>query len=391
MPSTTSLTNRQLSLQVRRYEQSGDMAHEYNPLKNIKDSSNALTFFTTNEITCDLGHPVEIQCQPSYDGTVNLIINDDFNPPRLVNTRFSVTENNTYRIVNRNQDVQTNIYHTGAIDAETRLFKNVRSFPVIDLLNVDYAGQLTGGTYVFYIKYRDDDQNETDVVSESGIVEVFKGSFNDISSISGTIADEITDKSINLQISKIDTTYYKFTLYFSRETCLVNGTRTTRYFKVNEPYEVAGETMQLSFNGYEQVTEITADDLNIQYNVVNRVKSSAQVQNRLFFANIEKDQADYPELQYLSYFIRVQLKQNNSGPAFCTPQFQSAYNSEIPEYYNPINTYYYLGYWPDEIYRIGIVYIYNDDTLSPVFNLRGVNFENVNDYNYDNSSPHNCL
>ncbi|WP_442911561.1 hypothetical protein [Lachnospira sp.] len=41
------------------------------------------------------------------------------------------------------------------------------------------------------------------------------------------------------------------------------------------------------------------------------------------------------------------------------------------EYYNTNNIYHYTGYWNDEIYRFGIVFIFNDNTLSPVFNIRG--------------------
>jgi hypothetical protein len=37
------------------------------------------------------------------------------------------------------------------------------------------------------------------------------------------------------------------------------------------------------------------------------------------------------------------------------------------------NVYKYTGYWNNEIYRFGIVYIMKDDSLSPVFNVRGCN------------------
>ena len=30
------------------------------------------------------------------------------------------------------------------------------------------------------------------------------------------------------------------------------------------------------------------------------------------------------------------------------------------------------------MYRLGVVYIMRDDSLSPVFNLRGTSFENIN-------------
>jgi len=35
-------------------------------------------------------HPVDILIQDAYDGAVNLLLNDDKNPPRLINSRFSV-------------------------------------------------------------------------------------------------------------------------------------------------------------------------------------------------------------------------------------------------------------------------------------------------------------
>ena len=47
----------------------------------------------------DLEHPVNIECQPSYDGTVNLILNDDLNPPKIINTRFTKLEDNKFKII----------------------------------------------------------------------------------------------------------------------------------------------------------------------------------------------------------------------------------------------------------------------------------------------------
>jgi hypothetical protein len=44
-------------------------------------------------------------------------------------------------------------------------------------------------------------------------------------------------------------------------------------------------------------------------------------------------------------------------------------------YYNTKNQYYYTGYWPDEYYRFGVVFIFNNNMTSPVFNIQGVNFD----------------
>jgi hypothetical protein len=43
-------------------------------------------------------------------------------------------------------------------------------------------------------------------------------------------------------------------------------------------------------------------------------------------------------------------------------------------YYNTKNTYYRVGYWPGEIYRFGVVYIFEDNSLSPVMDVQGIDF-----------------
>ena len=61
-----------------------------------------LVDFITSELSFDLSHPVNILPQYSYDGSVNLILNDGLNIPRLINSRFTVTGKNTYKIIDRN-------------------------------------------------------------------------------------------------------------------------------------------------------------------------------------------------------------------------------------------------------------------------------------------------
>jgi hypothetical protein len=72
-----------------------------------------LVDFISDELTFSLDHPVHIVPQYSYDGSVNLIINDGLNIPRLINTRFSATGRNTYEIVDRKGNTDTNIYDSG--------------------------------------------------------------------------------------------------------------------------------------------------------------------------------------------------------------------------------------------------------------------------------------
>ena len=365
-----------MKLWVKKYPQEGDLRHTYSALKNKVKEDNSLVDFNTKELSLNLNNPLNMECQPSYDGTVNIILNDDVNPPRLINSRFTKIEDNRYRIITRNQKEQTNLYTEGEIDLQTRLFRNLTKIPKLQFVELNYFGKLKGGNYTFYIKYADDDYNKTDVVCESGQISIFKGNLFDVTSVSGTLQDEITDKSIKLQLSNIDQSFSKFYIYYTREFSDTNGFRMTETRFLTKPYEISGSTKEIIINGYESEEQVSDTELNIQYNYINTVKTQAQVQNRLFFGNITNTNCDIVNLQNLSLFFEIDLKQKESSIGWIDPDTYMSNKKDILalEYYDPKNIYYNLGYWPEEIYRLGVVYIMSDDSLSPVFNLRGCNF-----------------
>lgn len=371
------------TLSIEKYPQEGDLTHTYGALQNMLNDKDEIVGFNTDEIKVDLNNPLNIECQPSYDGTVNLIINDDSHPPRIINSRFSKIEDNRFKIINRNQKQQTNLYKEKSIDQQTRLFRNITTFPKIDLLGVYNSGQLKGGNYTFYFKYADEDYNKTDFVAESGIVSIFKGQIDNIASISGTLSDELTDKAVTLRLSNLDRAYSKLYIYYTKDTSDTNGVRCTYAYMINDPYSIKHNTEDITITGYEDVSEVSIEEINLQYNLVTAAKTQAQVQNMLFLGNTQGVNLNLKDLQNLSYFIKVTLKQdedNNVG--FVNPKDYSVDKDDAQsEYYNPLNIYYKLGYWPDEIYRLGIVYIMVDDSLSPVFSLRGTEFNNRGDSN----------
>ena len=367
----------------------GDLEHTYSPLQNLLIDKVPSDFTVKNKLNLSLNHPINIECQPSYDGTVNLIINDDYNPPRIINTRFSKIEDNRFKIINRNQAVQSNTYHPEIVDLETRLFRTSNSFPVLDLTEIYYGGNLKGGNYVFYVKFADSDENETDVVCESGVVSIFNGTLSTISSITGTLLNEETNKAVSFNLSNIDTSFPKFYIYFSRETSDLNGFRITEYGKFTKSYDVSGKSQKLTIYGYEETELISENDLNINYLTIGAAKTQAQVQNMLFFGNVQKDEIKYKQLQDLSYYIKVTLRQKNKSIGWISPiTYKPDQNGT--EYYDPKNIYYNLGYWPGELYRLGIVYILNDDSLTPAFNLRGCGFNVIGDCNLEDSDVYNA-
>ena len=260
-----------VKLNIQKYHQEGDLDNTYAPLKNlVEEKDNSIVDFNTKELSIDLNNPLSIECQPSYDGTVNLIINDDKNPPRIINSRFTKIEDGRYRIINRNQKQQTNLYKRGKIDQQTRLFRNVNNIPRFELVNVSEFGQLKGGNYTFYAKFADNDYNKTDIVAESGQVSIFHGDWNKISSVSGTLQDERTNKSIILNLTNLDTSFSSVYLYYTREYSDTNGFRMNETVSLLKPYPIKEGNVIITITGFEEEQLIDSSELNIQYNYVNK-------------------------------------------------------------------------------------------------------------------------
>ena len=86
----------------------GKLQKNYKPLHNLKVNG-IKSNFSVKGLNYSIEHPVTIEIQNSYDGSVNLILTDGVNKPRIINTGFSVNADN-YEIITRNQKISTNEY-----------------------------------------------------------------------------------------------------------------------------------------------------------------------------------------------------------------------------------------------------------------------------------------
>lgn len=329
---------------------------------------NSILDLDTEDLTFNLTHPVNIEIQPSYDGSVNLLLVDGQHAPKLINSRFSCTGGNTYQIVDRSGDNDTNIYDQNTFDVETSLYKKITKIPKLDFLGISQGGNLKVGNYVFYFKLVDADGNETDIVAESGIVSCYIGNINDPKSQRGGLEDENSYKVVNFTLSNIDQAYSYVNVYFTRSTGVREGDEYTTAHKVLNQFYINNGRATINITGFEHTMESSIEDLNVRYDIVETAKTQIQCQNMLFLGNIQFPVLDTKELQDLSLRICPHLYVEDSIGRVDE-------NYEDPsggyEYYNALNIYNKLGYWDDEIYRFGIVYILNDLSLSPVFNIRG--------------------
>ena len=329
-----------------------------------------LVDFITDELSFDLEHSVDILPQYSYDGSVNLILNDGLNIPRLINSRFTVTGKNTYKVIDRKGDNDTNIYDQGEqFDVDTSLFKNVNKIPKLEYLGTS-SGNMKIGNYHFYFKFADADGNESDWVAESGLVSVFIG--NTPQSVNTGIRDENSIKSVRFRMSNIDIGYSFVKIYYTRYSAeidsnfIVQAKRIDKNFIINN----SGVCMIL-ITGDEDETEVTLEEINSSFDVIQNAQTQCSAANRLFMANIHKTKVEYDILSKLSLCF-CPYKSEEPYPLINEGMNETYDISSTSEgYYDTQYIYDKTGYWPGELYRLGIVYILKDGSLSPVFNIRG--------------------
>ena len=423
MPNWSKILNGNIQFEVLTnvLPTKGNLVYEYNPFRNYRLSQNMLEYkgeyytqdqlkdkfniildsntwkqgdkdvtdqiilrekgelvdFITDELSFSIKSPVTITPQYSYDGSVNLIINDGVNIPRMINSRFSATGRNTYEIVDRKGNNDTNIYDQGEqFDIDTSLYKRVIKIPKIKFQGVSSGGNLKIGNYHLYFKLSDADGNETDFIGETGLISVFIG-FEDPKSITTGQGNENSFKSIKIKISNIDTSYSYVYAYYSRYTAVNQEEFNTEYIKIDKKFVVNNSGIcNMLITGFEPTIPISAADINLNYNVIDAAHTATSCQNMLFLGNVHKPDIPYIELQDLSLRFLPYLKQENYQMDMDEDYNISTFNKG---YYDPQFIYDKTGYWGEEIYRIGIVYIMPNNELSPVFNIRGAN--NIYDFN----------
>ena len=345
-------------------EYSSELLQEYAPLHVLENH----TPFRTNKYAYNLSTPVTIEIQDSYDGSVNLILVAEGVDARIINSGFSVLANNRFKFINRNQTVNTNVYISGKVDLETELIRTNTEITYIDLEDVSSGGQLKGGNYVFYIKFGDADFNQTDVVAESGIVSIFNGNDASPSTISGTLLDERTDKMVHLNIHGLNSVYSKIYVYYSREYSDTQGYRMTEFGMLNEPFDIEknATSQTLLITGFEQTTSVDSELLNVDYHTIDWARAEVQHSNMLFLGNVGSEETFKLYQKLKDFTLNVQHSIGQS-----TLDVTSGDKFSNANYYSTKNIYYKLGYWPNEYYRFGIVYILNDGSTTPVFNMLG--------------------
>ena len=360
-------------------EKSGKMIWDYQTLKvgKIDESVVPLKF----QMGYNVQHHVDMLVEPSFDGSVNLILNDGNNPPRMINSGFQVQDNNNAKIIGRYNNNNTNRYDLTdetTFNLQTSLYRNFDLLSKFTYEGTTDGGNLKVGNYVFYAVSCDKDGNESDIICESGVMSVFIGEDGNPFSVNGGVGNENSYKCIKLTVENIDPAYSYIKLYYTRTTAQNNQLAETLAYKIDRLYEVQKKIENnhtiyyctIIVSGNEVTENIAISDLNVQYFNANSAKAQALTQNMLFLANTVQDNGEsseeYDSLKKLS--VKIIPKPVFGGEI----DLDQDYKSETKQnYYSTQFIYDKTGYHDEEYYRFGIVYIRKDGSLTPVFNTLG--------------------
>lgn len=380
--------NLSITCSIYGIPESGTLLYKYAPFYNLLNPSTSIPTnsllplrLNANIAKININNPVEITTEISYDDSVDIIVTDNVNPPKIINSRFYLTSSTEYKIADRNGNLDTNIYSADNFKIETSLIKNTNKITTVDFLGIKDGGNMKVGNYTFYFKLADYDGNESDFIAESGKVICHIGTINSPKSIRGGQLDENSNKIIKFKLNNLDLAYDYINIYYTRSTGNDESEIVKTYF-IEDKFKIVNNDTEISITGYENHTEISEESINTRYANFDSVKTMSTCQNICFAGNITNNYEIFKTLEKYSLYATPSVIFDETGIGYLNENYDERYKLIGYEYFNARNIYYKLGYWDEEIYRLGIVYIMNDYTLSPVFNIRGRKIVNEIDNNY---------
>jgi hypothetical protein len=376
----------------------GYLEYNYKPLKNYLGDNidpngvpktDYINDFNSIYFNFQIDKPLEVEIQPVYDNSVNIIFTDNFNKPRTLNSRFSVLPANKYVIRDRIGNDDSNLYNRLNWDNTLNLILTTKKILNIDL-DSQGTGSLPAGNYKYYFQLCTQDGNCTDIIGESFDCSVYFG--NAMTNIRGGQPNESTNKSNVLILGNLDESYsYVKVSYVYKAGDLES---INNAFVLENKYFISdGNTLRFEHTGTERTQVLDITTLSVNNASIDTFRTMTQVAGRLFAANIKNKFYDYKEFfEYAStiktYYDTKKLvvpgyDNDYSGGTFQVTlpiDYKNPNGSYGAGYYSPKNIYYQLGYWGAESYVFGIVFKMKDGSYSTVFPLRGIDSTVTNTY-----------
>jgi len=309
---------------------------------------------STSDTIDKLNFKVSKQIQASYrlrrGGEKTIYFTDNYNRPRYFN-------------FNKPEDFQT------AGEFVARKFSLVREYSMIptftDIQVLDSGGEIFPGSYNVAIQYVDSGLNPTEWITTSEILYVYNDSITqEFLDIQGSIHSDveaenfpITSKAIRVDLDNLDLEFPFYRLAFieaSTGSGVINAVKITGVIPTSKTYYV--------YTGINAETTGTAEEIAFFNSTIHTAGSIEQLENRLLLANTKGPQIQFCDLQKYASRIKTDVV------------LQKVLLNDIKDLSNPKNPSHRIhntGYMPGEIYSFGIVYVFEDGSVSPTYHIPG--------------------
>ena len=253
----------------------------------------------------------------------------------------------------------------GAWDVDKfALFRKYESIPTFDNVEIEENGNILAGSYNAAIQYVDEDLNPTEWITTSDPILIYHSRTNtNFYEIRGSTNKQTqyqsfgpTGKSIKFTFGNLDSTYPYY-----RVAIIEANNGSGQISKVTTSDIISTITTQYTFTG-NNPTILTENEILEFKEYIETADHIEQLENRLLLAGTKGKQANLCKLQKYASMIRAEGVSDTINLTDITTEGNPKRGTVYFEK---------TGYQPGEIYSFGIVYVFKDGSLSPVYHIPG--------------------
>lgn len=280
---------------------------------------------------------------------------------------------NKYRVINIDDALENDGYdeHYCPLIEYTRNYVHP-TYSVDSTIVRDFGGQLEYGSYAFAIRMLDSEENPTtEWIFNSNYIPIFYGStsvnFNQhgASNISSNdFYQPKSSKSIVVTFGDLDINFPYYQIAVIKRTSddgTISGVDVLFPREFGLGTNPAEDVFIYTGNDNDVKYQSSIDEILNSYQRIEKVVAHTFQDNRLYIGGVSNTSIDYSEYQRKASLITTKY-------AFTGEQSTNATNG----------TYYFetaqgngFGFMPDEVYALGVVFIHEDGSESPVFHIPG--------------------
>jgi len=296
------------------------------------------------------GRKVDLLFTSSYDGTVDIYLNDRLNPTYVINNCFN----------SKGEFIDRRVDYSG-LPNNIRLINDYVSPAVFGEIFTEPGGRLEPGSYQLFLKYVSESFDESGYISQSDIFTVYTGEFGLLTlgnhlakyySVDGE--KEYVNKKIKFELKDLDPNYRFFQIAVVVNTGNAGEESTALAYLISTLFETSSNN-NIIIDGREKRETLSLNDISVISQIDNINKSQAIINNRYIGANWINSGFNNAEFSLIAKSITVEegLTISSEGT-----------------------------YFPNEIYPFGVVFRLNDGRETDVYPITGKNLETGEDMPY---------